>query len=230
MDNAMRICGCLLDAESRQLPAILQTSEVDLVEWRLDAFIARQGWPETRKLLAVLGSEQRRPVLVTNRPVRHGGFFVGPEAERLAIPANAIEAGAEWVDLEDDLEGDLPERFHALGAKVVVSHHDFSQTPQTAELQTIARRSAAGADCIKVVTLAGNYQDCLRVLQLISWGRDALQVDVIAFCMGAPGRWSRVACLLLGSPWTYVRLVGSAEAAPGQYTALETRALLDMLI
>ncbi len=225
----MTICGCLLDGQSRQLPAILQSPEVDLVEWRLDAFIARQGWPKTRKLLAVLGAERRCPVLVTNRPERHGGFFIGPEAERLEILADAVEAGAEWVDLEDDLEGDLPERFHALGAKVVVSHHDFSQTPQVDKLQAIARKSAKGADCIKVVTLAGNYHDCLRVLQLIPWGRETLQVDVIAFCMGGPGRWSRIACLLLGSPWTYVRLVGSSEAAPGQYTALETRALLDML-
>ena len=81
-----------------------------------------------------------------------------------------------------------------------------------------------------MVTLADDHQDCLRVLQLIPWGREALQMDVIAFCMGGPGRWSRIACLLLGSPWTYVRLVGSSEAAPGQYTALETRALLEMLL
>ena len=73
-------------------------------------------------------------------------------------------------------------------------------------------------------TLRGAYRTFFATT-----GRDALKVDVVAFCMGPPGRWSRIACLLLGSPWTYVRLVGGAEAAPGQYTALETRALLDML-
>ena len=227
----MRICGCLVDAESDQLPAILQSPELDLVEWRLDAFIARQGWPKTRKLLTVLASSEHRcPVLATNRPERQGGFYAGSEAERLAILAEAVEAGAEWVDLEDDLAEDPTQRFRELGAKVVVSHHDFSQTPGLAEMQGIVRKSAARADCIKVVTLAGAHHDCLRVLQLIPWGRETLQMDVIAFCMGIPGRWSRIACLLLGSPWTYVRLVGSPEAAPGQYTALETRALLDMLL
>jgi 3-dehydroquinate dehydratase-1 len=133
------------------------------------------------------------------------------------------------VDLEGDVDREWRERLRERGARVLVSHHDFSHTPETAVLQDIARNLAAGADGIKIVTTAGRHQDCLRVLDLIPWGRDTLQVDVIAFCMGAPGRWSRVASLLLGGPWTYVRLADGPEAAQGQYTAAEMRTLLEML-
>ena len=225
----MKVCGCLLDVEPTELPQLLNVSEVDLIEWRLDAFIARRGWVGTRKMLAVLNSVPRRPVLITNRPKRHGGYFVGAEAERLEILEEAVGFGAEWVDLENDVDKQRCERFRERGVRVLISHHDFSQTPETEVLRSRARDLAAGADCIKIVTTARQHQDCLRVLELIPWGRENLKVDVIAFCMGAPGRWSRVASLLLGSPWTYVRLVDGPEAAPGQYTAAEVRTLLEML-
>ena len=225
----MKVCGCLLDAEPADLPQLLGTSEVDLVEWRLDAFITRYGHPGTLEMLGALGLSPRRPVLVTNRPKRQGGFYDGPEAERLGILEAAVRLGAEWVDLEGDVERGGRERLRGRGARVLVSHHDFSHTPETAVLQGIARNLAAGADGIKIVTTARRHQDCWSVLGLIPWGREELQVDVVAFCMGTPGRWSRVASLLLGSPWTYVRLADGPEAAPGQYTAAEMRTLLEML-
>jgi 3-dehydroquinate dehydratase len=79
----MKLCGCLLDAEPAELPRLLSTSEVDLVEWRLDAFVTRYGQAGMLEMLAALGLAPRRPVLVTNRPKRQGGLYDGPEAERL---------------------------------------------------------------------------------------------------------------------------------------------------
>jgi 3-dehydroquinate dehydratase type I len=229
MEQPMKVCGCLLDAEPAELPRLLGTVEVDLVEWRLDAFVIRYGQAETLEMLAALGSTPRRPILVTNRPKRQGGLYHGLEAERLEILEAAVKLGAEWVDLEGDVDREWRERLRARGARVLVSHHDFAHTPETAVLQGIARNLAAGADGIKIVTTARRHQDCWPVLGLIPWGRETLQMDVVAFCMGTPGRWSRVASLLLGSPWTYVRLADGQEAAPGQYTAAEMRTLLEML-
>ncbi len=93
-----------MNAEPQHLLTFLQDPEVDLLEWRLDAFIAHQGWSRTREMLALLGSDRRRPILVTNRPERQGGMFVGSETERLAVLAEAVAAGADWVDLEDDVD------------------------------------------------------------------------------------------------------------------------------
>jgi 3-dehydroquinate dehydratase type I len=82
---------------------------------------------------------------------------------------------------------------------------------------------------IKLATSAQTPADNLRVLELIPFGQQQLGVEVLAFCMGPLGRWSRLICLLLGSPWTYVQLPELASAAPGQWTAEEMRRLLEML-
>jgi 3-dehydroquinate dehydratase I len=229
MKEPMKLCGCLLDAAPGELSGLLRTADVDLIEWRLDVFVARHGWSETRALLAALDASPRRPVLVTNRPQRHGGAFAGTESERLDLLEAAVGRGAEWVDLEGDVAGEWRRRLGDRGARMLASHHDFSGTPAFEVLQGIAQDLAADADGIKIVTTAARHQDCLRVLELIPWGREHLGIDVIAFCMGAAGRWSRVASLLLGSPWTYVRLAGGVEAAPGQHAPAEVRTLLEML-
>jgi 3-dehydroquinate dehydratase-1 len=224
------LCGCLLEAANGQLPGLLRHPQLDLVEWRVDAFISRHGVERTRQWLEVLSTPERHPVLVTNRAQRHGGFFAGSEDLRLAILRQAVEQGAEWVDLEADVPPKALQWFLNQRAKTMISHHDFSRTPETAALQHLARQQAAqGADAIKIATLARAPEDPLRVLELIPWGHRELGVEVIAFCMGPLGRWSRVASLLLGSPWTYVKFPDQQEAAAGQFTAAEMRALWEML-
>ena len=57
---------------------------------------------------------------------------------------------------------------------------------------------AADADIVKLVTLANHPADNLRLLSLIPQAQ-ARGKDIIAFCMGPLGKWSRVAAPLLGS-------------------------------
>jgi 3-dehydroquinate dehydratase I len=226
-----QLCGCLLDAlPGGELQSLLNHPQLDLVEWRLDVFIARHGVDQTRAWLKVLANPARHPVVVTNRPERHGGFFAGSEDQRLEVLRDAVRQGAEWVDLESDLSREAYAWFRDQRVKTLISHHDFERTPERAILQRVARDLAAkGAGAIKIATLAQETEDALGLLELIPWGRRELGMEVIAFAMGPLGRWSRVASLLLGSPWTYVKFAEQAEAAPGQYTAVELRMLWEML-
>src|SRR5690242_15911347 len=66
--------------------------EADLVELRLDTVTE----PDVRGALA----GRSRPVIVTCRPRWEGGQFSGSEEERLRILAEALDAGAEFVDVE----------------------------------------------------------------------------------------------------------------------------------
>jgi 3-dehydroquinate dehydratase I len=225
-----RLCGCLLDAANGQLPWLLRHPQLDLVEWRLDAFISRHGLERTRTWLDALSAPDRHPVLVTNRAQRHGGFFAGSEDLRIALLREAVELGADWVDLEEDVPPGVLQWFFSQPARTLISHHDFARTPEPAALQRLARGLATpGAHGIKIATQALAAEDPLRVLELIPWGRRELGVEVIAFGMGPLGRWSRVVSALLGSPWSYVKFPDQPEAAPGQVTAAEMRALWEML-
>jgi 3-dehydroquinate dehydratase type I len=134
------------------------------------------------------------------------------------------------VDLEEDVPAAEVAALRSQGARVMVSHHDFAGTAGRRRLHAKALALAAsGPDCIKIATTCRKPGDVLKVLELIPFGQATLKTAVIAFAMGALGRWSRVACLLLGSPWSYVKLPGQPAAAPGQLTPTEVRALWKVL-
>jgi len=227
---SLKLCGCLMDASPGGLTAIISHCEVDLVEWRLDSLINNRGLETTLELLSLLPSLRAIPMLATNRHRLDGGLFDGSDEERLQILARAAETGFQWIDLEERLDAGMVGNFRATGRHILISYHDFNGTPPSSVLRgKIEKMAKMNPDAIKVVTLARCHEDNMRVLELIGFGKRELDVDVIAFCMGPSGRWSRAVSLLLGSPWTYVRMAGQGESAPGQVTAREIRELMHLL-
>ena len=80
---------------------------------------------------------------------------------------------------------------------------------------------------MKIATLAQSGEDNLRVLELIPLAGEEFGIDLIAFCMGPAGKWSRLVSLFLGSPWTYAQFEGQSETAPGQLSvSRDARALI----
>ncbi len=224
------LCGCLTDVPAGKLPELFCHPEVDLLEWRLDAFFKRYGLEETIDALSMLSDLPRHPVLATNRTKSEGGLFDGAEHLRLEILGRAVDAGAEWVDLEDRIVESALQRFQSKKARILLSHHDFSGTPDRLSLRRLAKTMAQRKPhAIKITTYARSPEDNLRVLELIPYGRQELGMDVLAFCMGALGSWSRVVSLLLGGPWAYVQLPGLSAAAEGQFTAGQMRSLLGLV-
>ena len=73
---------------------------------------------------------------------------------------------------------------------------------------------------IKIVTTAKTEYDVPKILCLYS---KASGLSLVAFCMGEIGKISRVICLYMGSPFTYVSL--GKPIAPGQYSLREIRKL-----
>ncbi|GIT29757.1 MAG: hypothetical protein Ct9H300mP1_18030 [Planctomycetaceae bacterium] len=54
-------------------------------------------------------------------------------------------------------------------------------------------------DIIKLVTMANNPQDSVRLLKLVA----SAEIPTIGFCMGELGLASRLLCVKYGSPFTY---------------------------
>jgi len=76
------------------------------------------------------------------------------------------------------------------------------------------------SNVVKIVTVAKNVSDASRLLSLYSVKS---KNKMVAFCMGDQGKFSRILCLHLGSPFTYVSL-GKA-IAPGQFSVDEIKSL-----
>ncbi|MGE3267382.1 MAG: type I 3-dehydroquinate dehydratase [Chloroflexota bacterium] len=173
----------------------------DIVELRLDLMHELD--------LPQLLSGRPCPVVVTCRAAREGGHWGGTEAARLDILRQAIDLGAEYVDVEADAIHQIRERGES---QLIASSHDFSGMP--ADLLSLWRRLAqTEADVVKVVGMAQDARDVAAVLQMLA----AADRPTIAIAMGPAGVASRVLalrseqCLL-----TFCALESGGGTAPGQ--------------
>lgn len=174
-----------------------------------------------------------RPLLFTNRPVWEGGHSQETEQIRLAPLIRAVELNAAYIDLEVRAPEDSRSRILAECQKsptqLILSWHDFDKTPKRAELVDMLKRMRdGGADIGKIVTMAHEPLDVLRVLRL---QEDAAKMNfpLIAFCMGPCGVISRLATLELGGYMTYCSANQAEATAPGQLSASTLRDLVARL-
>ncbi|RJX32645.1 MAG: type I 3-dehydroquinate dehydratase [Desulfurivibrio sp.] len=190
----------------------------DVIEIRLDSLAE----PAIAPFLQAIAT----PLLFTNRPRWEGGQGDGPEEKRLALLLQAVQAGAAYVDIELNSEQAAVQGLCAAarqqgGTQVIVSWHNFSETPGVAALTDIfSRQRSSGAQIGKIVTMAHDFTDVLRVLQLQEEAHRH-GFPLIAFCMGRAGMISRLATLELGGFMTYAALNADEATAPGQLAALE---------
>lgn len=151
------------------------------------------------------------------------------DAERIELLRAAIDAGAAYVDVEvensDSFKDAIIPYAHEHDAQVIVSYHNFSDTPEHGELNEIMRWCrSSGADIIKVVSTVHTPKDAARILALYE-----SETPVIALGMGAFGRITRVASVLLGAPFTYVSSQDGRGTAPGQIDVSRMREILSLI-
>jgi 3-dehydroquinate dehydratase-1/3-dehydroquinate dehydratase/shikimate dehydrogenase len=200
--------------------------QADIIEIRLDALEQ----PAIDPFIAGLS----KPLLFTNRPAWEGGNYKGEEPERVSFLQEAILAGASFVDLELKTSHSLKQMLFKIidsaKTKLIISWHDFSATPSREELSEILHQQrASGAHIGKIVTMAKDYNEVLRVLNLQS---EAAEHDfsLIAFCMGKAGMISRLATLQLGGFMTYAAPETGNAVAPGQLPVSFVRETIGRLI
>jgi 3-dehydroquinate dehydratase/shikimate dehydrogenase len=181
-------------------------SLADMVELRLDGVV------DLDVAQALHG--RRLPVVATCRPRWEGGRFDGSEDERGRILKQALDLGAEHVDLEwraieghaaHEAFGDLVRRSPA---RVVVSSHEFESLPVDLEDRVRAMR-ATGAGTVKVAAAVSRLEETLRLKTIARGGR------TVAVGMGEVGLPSRLLAARFGSCWTYA----GEGVAPGQIPA-----------
>jgi 3-dehydroquinate dehydratase-1/3-dehydroquinate dehydratase/shikimate dehydrogenase len=183
--------------------------------------------PELKRLFRTLPG----PVIATNRPPSEGGRWTGSEADRRALLEEALSFGVHALDVEFSTEAAWRRDIYARRGKtrLILSWHDFAGTPEAAQLEEqFTAMLAADADILKLVTHAATPADNLRLLGLIPKARAAGK-DIIAFCMGPLGKWSRVATVFLGGFLTFAPINPQQASAPGQITVAEFRRMWRML-
>lgn len=173
----------------------------DIIELRLDLMGDYN--------LKTLVTERPLPLVVTNRPVREGGRYEGDETRRVAVLLQALELGAEYIDIELDAIPFVPDSYRH---RVVVSHHDFERMPP--DLERIQKEmTASGMGLLKIVGMARSPEDSLSALRMF----ERSTAPTIGIAMGPHGLISRVLALRYDNCFlTYGTAVAGEEVAPGQ--------------
>jgi len=193
----------------------------DYAEVRFD-FLKIEQIPEA---LETIKKDLNR-IVCTLRPKTEGGKFPGNEKERIAILKLIAEYTPFLLDVEFNTlkkNSSLVRYLKSTKTKLLVSWHDFKKTPSTVELKKKMNQMSKFSSNVKIVSTAKSTDDSNRMLELYSKkGRN----NLISFAMGDLGRISRILCLYLGSPYTYVSL-GKA-VAPGQFSVDEVKKITNL--
>ncbi len=191
----------------------------DYVEIRFD-FLKPEKIPEALELV----KKDLKKSVCTLRPKSEGGKFSGVEKERTSILKLIAEYNPFLLDVEfNSLKKNktLANYLKKTKTPILVSWHDFKKTPNVSVLIKTLKQMAKFSKNIKIVTNAKSIQHPAYVLSLYGM---ASTINLIAFAMGDHGRMSRILCLYLGSPYTYVSL--GKPIAPGQFSLNEVKSIV----
>lgn len=203
------ICTSIRGRNLEEIWALLQGGEIEMAEIRLD--LCPLSVEEVTELFAATDL----PLVATCR-----------RAEDVEKMLAAIEAGARFADVDLELPAAVRKQVRSAceeyGTALIVSCHDEKETPAEGVLRSLMERCQdAGADIVKIVTLAQTAADAERLLGLYKDKPSRLRL--IAFAMGEAGRASRLMCLRRGAPFTFAAVAAGVETAPGQWTTAEMR-------
>ena len=167
-----KICVPIVGQTKEEIIAEAQTFHsipADVAEWRADWF---EGVFDCFQVLDVLQRLREAlgeiPLLFTFRTAKEGGEkSIEPEAYAL-LNFQAIQSGyVDLVDVEalmgDEIVRTTIDVAHAAGVKVVASSHDFSGTPDQADLvDRLRKMQDLGADLTRQLEEAclGVYEKC----------------------------------------------------------------------
>ncbi len=218
-----KTCVSIAEKTPDKIKKILKIAlkKSDYVEVRFD-FLKIEQIPDAIEMI----KKDLSKIVCTLRPKTEGGKFTGDEKERIAILKLIAEYNPFLLDVEFNTlkkNSSLVKYLKSTKTKLLVSWHDFKKTPSSAELKKKMKQMSKFSSNVKIVCTAKSIDDSNRMLELYS---KKGKISLISFAMGDFGRISRILCLYLGSPYTYVSL-GKA-IAPGQFSVDEVKKITNL--
>ncbi|WP_145505855.1 type I 3-dehydroquinate dehydratase [Staphylococcus warneri] len=204
---------------------------IDIIELRIDQWTDVTGVKQVINELKELPFEFK--VLITYRSNSQGGKGHVNEMEYQNVIQKLInESGYEMLDIEWDDKKDkntylsFINKVHQKGIQVVLSHHNFNETPSLEELKfTYYKMHQFEADYLKVAVMPNDEKDVLHLLEAVKDSADALNQHIIGIAMSDIGIVSRTAQGVFGGTVSYGCL--NEPQAPGQIHIEELKKQID---
>lgn len=165
------------------------------------------------------------PVLAVCKDKKEKGKWNGTEKEKFTLLKEAMQAGAEYVDVSIQSKAAFVSdllKSKKKKSKLIVSFHDFRRTPSLRRLKAIIDKAfSLGADIAKVATFVNDPADNLSLLELMAHGSG--KKKILALGMGPKAKMSRIYATQMGAPFMFAPLTKNLASAPGQLTVSELR-------
>ena len=215
-----KTCVAIAEKNPKKLTNMVKKGlkKSDFAEIRFD-FLKPRDIPVALELV----KRQLQRCVCTLRPKTEGGEFSGSENERKSILKLIAEYNPYLLDVEfETLRKDkkFVKSMKTSKTKILVSWHDFKKTPNLISLKKTLRKMTKLSDFVKIVTMAKTVNDATKILSLYS---NISKTKLIAFSMGEEAKFTRILCLHMGSPFTYVSL--EKAIAPGQFSLDEVKSM-----
>lgn len=164
-------------------------TQVDLLEFRVDCF-------DDVHIVPALMKASRLPIILTLRSQQQGGKFSGTQKEAIAIYEKLAHCAPAYMDVDTEIQLVIVNNFRKRFPHIqwIYSYHDITQTPQNLS-DIFADMQKAQADIYKIVTYAQKSCDALYMMNFI---KTVNRKDLIAFCMGESGQWTRILAPIWG--------------------------------
>ena len=140
--------------------------------------------------------------------------------------------GVDMVDLElarvEFLGRAFVQTLKEANTKIVMSSHNFEQTPVDGDLVfRVNVMKQLGADIGKIATMPKQLQDVLRIMGLVSKVRGFHEMPLAVMAMGDLGKVTRISGEVTGSVFTFGSL--DEASAPGQIPVEQLDRILTLL-
>lgn len=228
---AVPIVGKTIE-EIHQEAEKLRNLPCDIIEWRLDLFDEVDNYEVvidiSHQLTALLPDT---PLLLTFRTLHEGGARAFDSESYYELYRAVIEKGClDMLDLElfmaDGPGAQIIKEAQGKGISIIMSNHDFDQTPDQDEIVKRLRMMVEReADICKMAVMPQTPEDVLTLLQATNKMKQQTDRPIVTMSMGQLGLVSRIFGEIFGSAITF----GAAEqiSAPGQLPSRQLAELLE---
>ena len=208
-------------------------SDFDLVELRIDFFENVDNFSKVKELLVKIRESYTKALLFTFRTKKEGGVCEMSEENYFGLINNAISSGLiDLVDIELFRDEDKLKKSVELAkknqVKVIMSNHDFLNTPSKDEIvNRLVAMQEKGADISKIAVMPNSEEDVLTLLSATLDIKNRYGFPCITMSMSKLGVITRISGQLFGSCMTFAAVKNIS--APGQICAKKTREIINLL-
>lgn len=221
-DNLHKVCVPVRAGSVQEVLRLAKMARSKGIKY-LEIWLAAEGREAILSLFKNQFGRRPKPYFIAAcKGKKEKGSFNGTEEARLDILISAAIHGADFVDIGiNTTPGKLLKKTIAkiqkTNTKIILSYHNFKETPSLATLLKICKKAfGLGADIVKIATMAKRYFDNVTLFELASSMRQQKK-KVIVVGMGDKGIISRIGGLLLGGFLTYAALEQKQRTAEGQF-------------